>query len=228
MRKKIFQAIYPCIAITFISVTELHSQKDWELPVVNDRIQYEFNSNKLNLGKVSLCETYKTPVLHQDFARKLQDTGIYGNLDGGGLSKTFYSITPTALYGANVMTTSDPFNAKIGCNPSAPDTLFGSLHLVYGNVGYLRSGNSYNVTALFRIILFEDSYNLKIRGFKGSAGYENFNKNVSDSLEKIYNPIKPKKSEKEFYSYLNYMMNRFHQKLEESINSQVTDLDWDD
>lgn len=212
----------------FISLYS-YSQNDWELPIHNNKIQFEFNSNKLRTGKQNPCELYTAINTMTDLNTQLRNAMSKGKVKFW--TATSFSLFPT-LYRADISVGGDMSKyAKPMCG-AGNDTLIGSLQINITQVKTMRAGRSGHIKCLYRIIFKDDSYNLKFRGFK----YTYYEKGkfgqppnlVTKPLEEEYNTVGIKKADKEFWGDIKMLVNLYMDTLEKVLTAQGSDLDFDD
>ena len=213
--------------ILFFSIvfsTVAFSQSDWELPVVNDKIQFEFNSKKLKSGNKDLCELYTSLNLSQDLNNELRTAMLNGKVKF--FTATNFTLLPV-LYRADFsMGGNDVANISKPVCGQGSDTLIGSIQITITQTNALRNSRSGIIKCLYRIILEDDSYNIKFRGFKfttySKAGAE------TRALEEDYNSNKVKQSDKKFWADIKMLVNLYADKLEKVMSAQGFDYNFDD
>ena len=214
----------------FLQNLNIHSQEDWKLPMRKGKIQFEFNSEKLNSGKTDLCEFYTANNTRTDLSNQLANAMAKGKVKF--FSATRFRLFPT-LYNADMsMGNANSFQVK--CN-KGNDTLIGALNITISQVkvGLLgtkvRNGS---IKCLYRIILKDDSYNLKFRGFKYTYSTTPTLLKASETrtvpLEDEYDELNITKSDKKFWADIKMCVNLFHSTLEDVLGSQGSDFDFDD
>ena len=129
------------IILTLAFYANVYSQSNWELPLVNNKIQFEFNSKKLNSGKQTPCEIYTSMNFMQDLMKQLNNAMYNGSVKFW--SATSFTLTPQ-LYAADMSVGGDMSKyAKPMCG-KGDDTLIGSLLINISQmkvIGASRSGN---------------------------------------------------------------------------------------
>ncbi|MFQ3369338.1 MAG: hypothetical protein ACI8PF_000629, partial [Flavobacteriaceae bacterium] len=92
-----------------------------------------------------------------------------------------------------------------------------------------RSGS---IKCLYRIILKDDTYNIKFRGFKYTfrtkAGFIKGPELTTVALEDEYDEINIKRADKKFWSDIKMLVTLYNSTLEEVIGSQGSDFNFDD
>jgi len=206
----------------------LLAQDDWKLPMVNNKIQFEFNSKKIETGGKDLCELYFSTNTQQELMKKLMATMVNGKVKFWTAST--FSIIPQ-LYGADASASNmQSYMAK--CNPKTADTLIGSLTMSLTQIKTIRASRGGNVKALFRIIIKDNEYNIKFRGFeysyyKTGSAFKPGQMVVVD-LEEEYDETNAKKADKEYWADIKMMINLFQTTLEEVLAGQYSDFNFDD
>jgi hypothetical protein len=209
-------------------------QNDWKLPINNGKIQFEFNSKKLNSGKKDLCELYTATNTLLDLNAQLASAMTNGKVKF--FSSTNFRLTPS-LSGADFSTgnmTEYIKNIQNLCK-TGNDTLIGSLSINIVNtkltIGGLKA-RSGSIKCLYRIILKDDTYNIKFRGFKYTfrtkAGFIKGPELTTVALEDEYDEINIKRADKKFWSDIKMLVTLYNSTLEEVIGSQGSDFDFDD
>jgi hypothetical protein len=87
-----------------------------------------------------------------------------------------------------------------------------------------------SIKGIYRIILKDNNYEIKIQGFKFtyySSSIVSGTKQEIVKLESMINKDKITKSDKRFWADFKYIINLFHSTLEEQLASQGSDLDFD-
>ena len=115
------------------------------------------------------------------------------------------------------------------------DTLIGSLSINIVNTKVTFGGlknRSGSIKCLYRIILKDDTYNIKFRGFKYTfytkAGFIKAPQLQTVALEDEYNEINIKRADKKFWSDIKMLVTLYNSTLEEVIGSQGSDFNFDD
>ena len=210
-------------AILFLSVfitVSLFGQEDWKLPIRKGKIQFEFNSEKLNSGRTDLCEFYMSHKAQMELLTQLNSIMATGKTKL--LSSSKFNFAPN-LYAADA--SSGTTNSALVKCKSGNDTLIGSVMIIItqakvGILGYkIRSAS---IKCLYRIILKDDSYNIKMRGFKYNTGVKTV------PLEDVYDEFNVTKSDKKLWSDIKMCINLFNSTLEDVLGSQGSDFDFDD
>jgi hypothetical protein len=206
----------------------LNAQDDWKLPMVNGKIQFEFNSKKIDTGGKDLCELYFSTNTSQELMKKLTAAMVNGKVKFWTAST--FTIFPQ-LFGADA-SASNPQSYMVKCNPKSADTLIGSLTMSLTQVKTIRASRGGNVKALFRIIIKDNEYNIKFRGFEYSyyktGSMLKPGEMVVVDLEEEYNEANAKKADKEYWADIKMMINLFHSTLEEVLGGQASDFNFDD
>ena len=218
----------------FIFSLSSYTQNDWKLPISKGKIQFEFNSKKLNSGKKDLCELYTATNTMADLNAQLRNAMTNGKVKF--FSSTNFTLTPT-LSGADFSTGNMLEYVKNIQNlcKTGNDTLIGSLSIniiktkvTFGGLK-ARSGS---IKCLYRIILKDDSYNIKFRGFKYTfttkPGFIKVPELKTVALEDEYDEVNIKKADKKFWSDIKMLVTLYNSTLEEVIGSQGSDFDFDD
>jgi hypothetical protein len=206
----------------------LNAQDDWKLPMVNGKIQFEFNSKKIETGGKDLCEIYFSLKTIEGLMTKLQAEMINGKVKFWTAST--FTIIPE-LYGADISLGSSNFH-KAGCNPKTADTLIGSLNMSLIQVKTIRASRGGSVKALYRIIIKNNEYNIKFRGFEYTyfkpGSIMQPGEMVVVDLEEEYDEANAKKADKEYWADIKMMVNLYHTTLEEVMGGQASDFNFDD
>jgi hypothetical protein len=129
----------------------------------------------------------------------------------------------------------DNFSLRVDCKPGN-DTLIGALNITISQlkVGLISSKvRNGQIKCLYRIILKDDSYNLKLRAFKYtySTAPTLLKPNMETrtvALEDEYNEVNITKSDKKFWTDIKMCVNLFNSTLEDVLGSQGSDFDFDD
>ncbi|MDB4649719.1 hypothetical protein OAF64_06970 [Crocinitomicaceae bacterium] len=217
---------------TFFLLQNLNifSQEDWKLPMRKGKIQFEFNSEKLNSGNTDLCEFYTATNTSTDLGNQLRNAMAKGKVKF--FSATRFTLFPT-LYNAD-MSVGNVNSFQVKCKPGN-DTLIGALNITISQVKVgllgtkIRNGS---IKCLYRIILKDDSYNIKLRGFKYTyhmpATLLKPGETKTVALEEEYDEENLTKSDKKFWADIKMCVNLFHSTLEDVLGSQGSDFDFDD
>ena len=218
----------------FIFSLNTYSQNDWKLPINKGKIQFEFNSKKLNSGKKDLCELYTATNTLADLNAQLASAMTNGKVKF--FSSTNFRLTPL-LSGADFSTgnMTDYIKNYQNLCKTGNDTLIGSLSINIVNtkltIGGLKN-RSGSIKCLYRIILKDDTYNIKFRGFKYTfytkAGFIKVPQLKTVALEDEYNEINIKRADKKFWSDIKMLVTLYNSTLEEVIGSQGSDFNFDD
>lgn len=208
----------------------ISAQEDWKLPLRKGKIQFEFNSDELNTGKTDLCEFYTATNTSTDLNNQLRNAMAKGKVKF--FSSTRFTLFPT-LYNAD-MSLGNVNSFQVKCN-KGNDTLIGALNITISQVKVglistkVRNGS---IKCLYRIVLKDDSYNLKLRGFKYTYATTPTLLRASETktvpLEDEYNEENITKSDKKFWGDIKMCVNLFHSTLENVLGSQGSDFDFDD
>lgn len=222
MKKIINIALFICLLNT------LKSQEDWKFPMVNGKIQMEFNSKKIATGKKDLCEYYFANNTNQELMQKLTAAMMNGKVRF--LSASTFTIIPQ-LYGADASAANyQSYIAK--CNPKSADTFIGSLSMNLTQIKVMSSSRGGSVKVLFRIILKDNEYNIKFRSFKYSyyrlATMTKPAEMVVVDLEDEYNELKASRSDRKYWADIKMMINLFHTTLEDVLGGQASSFNFDD
>lgn len=215
------------LLLTFIISLNTFSQEDWELPFKNNRIQFEFNSRNLNNGDKELCALYTSYNFSNDFNAKLKQAMTNGK-------QKFFSSTNflifTQLHGADFsMGNIDPKKMLNLCG-EGNDTLIGLININVSRLTAFSGAKSGSIKCLFRIVLKENSYELKIQGFKFTY-YEKSIASVKQKvvkLEEMFNKEKMSRGDKKFWADFKNIIILFNTELESQLGSQGSDLNFDD
>jgi hypothetical protein len=108
------------------------------------------------------------------------------------------------------------------CNLTGNDTLFGSLTISITPAKIINE-NFGQLKCLYRIILKDNTYSIKFRGFELSVPAKNL-----VNLEEIYSELKPSKADKEFWTDLKMIISLFNSTLEKTLKDQAADYNFDD
>mgnify|MGYP004171114201 CR=1 FL=1 len=218
----------------FIFSLNTYSQNDWKLPINKGKIQFEFNSKKLNSGKKDLCELYTATNTLLDLNAQLASAMTNGKVKF--FSSTNFRLTPS-LSGADFSTgnMTDYIKNYQNLCKTGNDTLIGSLSINIVNtkltIGGLKN-RSGSIKCLYRIILKDDTYNIKFRGFKYTfrtkPGFIKVPELKTVALEDEYNEINIKKADKMFWSDIKMLVTLYNSTLEKVIGSQGSDFNFDD
>lgn len=208
------------------------AQDDWMLPKHKGKIQFEFDSEKLNSGERDLCDFYLSENFMEDFY-----TQLYNAMNNGKskfFSSTSFTLEPQ-LAGADYSDGSESSFDYTLCTPGN-DTLIGSLNISIAQLkvtgilsAKLRTGS---IKCLYRIILKDDSYNIKFRGFKYTFSTKPTLLKPSEvltvPLEEEYDEINSTKSDKKFWADIKMCVNVFNSTLQDVLGTQGSDFDFDD
>jgi hypothetical protein len=218
------------IILTFSLNLMTFAQDDWKLPLHKEKIQFEFNSEKLNSGKKDLCEFYLATNTAVDLNNQLRNAMMKGKVKF--FSATSFTLMPQ-LYNAD-MNLGNTSSMSVKCMPGH-DTLIGSLNITITQVKVglittkVRSGS---IKCLYRIILKDDSYNIKFRGFKYTYSTKPTLLKAGElktvPLEEEYDEVNITKSDKKFWADIKMCMNVFNSTLQDVLGSQGSDFDFDD
>lgn len=218
--------------LLFFTISNLLlSQEDWKLPINKGKIQFEFNSKKLNTGKKDLCEIYLSTNTQTDLTKHFTNIMLNGKHK---LLSSAYFIFTYKLFGADATIGSMESFSPPNCKPGN-DTLIGNLDINITRYQLMLGGikfTSCNINCVYRIILKDDTYNIKIRGFK--CTYVTKPKMLMPSerktvpLEEIYDESKLSKSEKKFWADFKMLINLFNTTLENVLATQGSDFNFDD
>ena len=85
----------------FLFSLNTYTQNDWKLPISKGKIQFEFNSKKLNSGKKDLCELYTATNTMNDLNAQLRNAMTNGKVKF--FSSTNFRLIPQ-LSGADFST----------------------------------------------------------------------------------------------------------------------------
>lgn len=218
------------LLVCVLSVTSfIKAQDEWKLPMVNSKIQFEFNSDTIERGKLDLCAIYSGPNYSVDVMKKLRAAMSNGKVKF--FSASNFMIVPQ-LYNADFTRSQAGIHKAISpCNPNGFDTLVGSLTISLKSVRIMQKERSGTLKCMYRIVLKDKSYNIKFRGFEysytepGSFGQPPQKKVVN--LEDEYTEIKPSKGEREYWSDLKMIVTLFNSTLENTLKDQVSALSFD-
>ena len=205
------------------------AQDDWMLPKHKGKIQFEFDSEKLNSGERDLCDIYLSGNFQEDLSIQLRNA--MNNGKSTFFSSTSFTLAPE-LYGADYSGGSEN---DFDCTPGN-DTLIGSLDISIAQLkvsgilsAKLRTGS---IKCLYRIILKDDSYNIKFRGFKYTYSTKPTLLKPSEvltvPLEEEYDEINSTKSDKKFWADIKMCVNVFNSTLQDVLGTQGSDFDFDD
>ena len=216
--------------LLILSITlsfNLLCQEDWKLPMVNGKIQFEFNSNQIETNKKDLCQTYFSTNTQTELMKKL--SAIMTNGKVKFFSESKFLIIPQ-LFGADA-SISNMSSYMPKCKSNVDDTLIGSLtiSLTQAKMFSVRSGQ---LKCLYRIILKDNTYNIKFRGFEytywaaGKLGQPA--QKMVVNLEDQYTEDKPSKSDRGYWSDIKMIIGLFNSTLETTLQSQASELNFDD
>jgi hypothetical protein len=224
--------------IIFLFVSNLVSgQVDWQLPMVKDKIVFEFNSPIIE-GKTDLCEIYTSQNYYAKVYEKCFALNENSTTDGnpneviGILRKHVNtSILPT-LYGANYAVGSEDRYAP-KCLKDKPDTLIGSINLTLETTKFFSGYKGGYITCVYRIILLNDQINVKFKGFEIiTPKYSNFSSQSLDTethpLEEQYKNMQTKKSEQEYWSDFKTIISAYYKILESELILKRAALNFED
>ena len=220
--------------LAFMFSKNSYAQNDWKLPINKGKIQFEFNSKKLNSGKRDLCELYTATNTLIDLNAQLRSAMTNGKVKF--FSSTNFTLSPQ-LSGADFSTgnmTEYIKNSQNICK-IGNDTIIGSLSINIAktkiSIGGLKVRLG-SIKCLYRIILKDDSYNIKFRGFKYTfrtkPGLLKASELKTVALEDEYNEINIKRADKKFWSDIKMLVTLYNSTLEEVIGSQGSDFNFDD
>ena len=217
------------LILTLILNSNTFAQGDWKLPVKKGKIQFEFNSENLNSGKKDLCEFYTATNTTIDLVNQLGNGMAKGKVKF--FSATSFSLYPT-LYNANA-NMGNTSSMIVKCKPGN-DTLIGSLNIMITQVkvGLVTKVRTGSIKCLYRIILKDDTYNIKFRGFKYTYSTKPTLLKAGEvktvPLEEEYDEANITKSDKKFWSDIKMCVNLFNSTLQDVLGSQGSDFDFDD
>ena len=217
------------LILTLILNSNTFAQGDWKLPVKKGKIQFEFNSENLNSGKKDLCEFYTATNTTIDLSNQLRNAMAKGKVKF--FSATSFSLYPT-LYNAD-MNMGNTSSMIVKCKPGN-DTLIGSLNIMITQVkvGLVTKVRTGSIKCLYRIILKDDTYNIKFRGFKYTYSTKPKLLKAGEvktvPLEEEYDEANITKSDKKFWSDIKMCVNLFNSTLQDVLGSQGSDFDFDD
>jgi|TARA_B110000238_G_C16119761_1_gene436584 hypothetical protein len=217
------------LILTLILNSNTFAQGDWKLPVKKGKIQFEFNSENLNSGKKDLCEFYTATNTTIDLSNQLRNAMAKGKVKF--FSATSFSLYPT-LYNAD-MNMGNTSSMIVKCKPGN-DTLIGSLNIMITQVkvGLVTKVRTGSIKCLYRIILKDDTYNIKFRGFKYTYSTKPTLLKAGEvktvPLEEEYDEANITKSDKKFWSDIKMCVNLFNSTLQDVLGSQGSDFDFDD
>jgi len=222
------------ILSVFIFSLNSYAQNDWKLPIVKGKIQFEFNSKKLNSGKKDLCELYNATNTMTDLNAQLRNAMTNGKVRF--FSSTNFRLIPQ-LSGADFSTGNVAEYIKKSQNlcKTGNDTLIGSLSInivrTKVTLGGLKN-RSGSIKCLYRIILKDDTYNIKFRGFKYTfatkPGLIKASELKTVALEDEYDDVDIKKADKKFWSDIKMLVTLYNSTLEGVLGSLGSDFDFDD
>lgn len=204
----------------------IFGQDDWKLPMVNDRIQMEFNSKHLEIGKSTLCEMYTSSNTMTELQKRIQALTTNGNIKFWSASS--FAIGPL-LWGADVSSGSQKMQF---CTTAESDTLIGSLNMYINQANLLTSSRTGSVKCLYRIILNTNDYNIKFRGFEYTyytkATLLKPSEMIVVKLEEEYDETNASKSDRAYWADIKMLVTWYHSTLEEILGSQASDFNFDD
>jgi hypothetical protein len=222
------QIILSILILTLSSVTSI--AQDWELPMNKGKIQFLFNSEDLNNGNNELCNLYTSYKFQSDLTAKLAQHMQNGKVKF--FSATNFRIMPQ-LHGAD-MSAANSYKQGMkyinGLCSNGNDTFIGSLNIAMSRLNVFTGAKSGSIKGIYRIILKDNNYEIKIQGFKFtyySSSIVSGTKQEIVKLESMINKDKITKSDKRFWADFKYIINLFHSTLEEQLASQGSDLDFD-
>jgi hypothetical protein len=214
--------------IGFILINISFAQEDWKLPMVNGKIQFEFNSKKLNTAGRDLCESYHSINFYSELSKELQAVMTNGKIKFWSASS--YTIFPT-LYAAD-MSYVNPEKMILKCKPAEPDTIIGSLKMTITQIKVFAGYRGGNIDCLYRIIIDKDSYNIKFRAFKyhyyQTGSMFKAGQMVTVDLEDEYTELNTSRSDKQYWADIKMLVKLYHNTLEEILGKQASDFNFDD
>ncbi len=223
------------LLIPIILILTSSCSMNWRLPLHNGKVQYEFDSKQIQSKKQTLCENYLSANTRIDFFTLLTESTANGK--DGFFRSSNSNFVGSTLYGADV-TVGDLQIAP--CSPGN-DTLIGSFVLTINqnriDFGLSNESRSVVVKCLFRVVLKENSYNLKFRGFKITESNISFLGKVTTETKPIEQMYKEStkaysglwdRSDRFLWSNLNTYIEMFHINLEKAMSRQESDFNFDD
>lgn len=223
--KKIILSI---LTLTFYSTSS--NAQDWQLPMSKGKIQFIFNSGGLDNKNNELCNLYTSYKFQSDLTAKLAQHMQNGKVKF--FSATNFRIMPQ-LRGAD-MSAANSYKQGMkyitGLCSNGNDTFIGSLNIAMSRLNVFSGAKSGSIKGIFRIILKDNSYEMKIQGFKFtyySSSMISGTKQEVVKLESMVNKDKISRSDQKFWADFKDIVGLFHSTLEEQLASQGSDLDFD-
>lgn len=231
--KKYLSAAMVVLTLTLTQKSCIAQENDWELPVKNDLICFEYSKTFKN-AKKELCYYYTSSALQSDLTTK-----VNAELSGKGgklLSNTNYKmffLLRGADWGTGGVTEQSIKKHMNPCEANKDDTLEGSITIMIQKRDLIIRGTKHafnTVKCRFRVILIgTNKYTLRFRGFSVGGVQANYVKgsvqSTEEYLEDIYNDFlndkHKSKSDKEFYKDLKEMINVFQTLLGEQIERAI-------
>jgi hypothetical protein len=218
-------------AIILLSITSVSAQENWELPMVKDKIVFDFTSPKIE-GKSDLCEIYTNMDFNTAIMKKCMDLYINKSLSrtpGAFGTKNKTLLTPQ-LWGSAGSSFKIP-----ECISGRPDTIVGTLNMGLETAKFFTGTKGGDITCLFRIILFDDHINMKFKGFEirrstiqNAGAYAKSVEKETKPLEEEYKNMQTKKTEKEFWLEFKEVIDVFYKIIEGELSRRRGALDFDE
>jgi hypothetical protein len=231
--KKIYALLLLCLSMNFAK-----AQDDWKLPMVKDKIVFEFTS-PIMTGKMDLCEIYTSLDYMTAISTKCTDVWINKSLSK--IPGVFSKHNTTQLYpklygvGQGVEGFSTP-----KCIKGKPDTLVGSLNMVLETSKFFSGYKGGQITCVYRIILYNDKINVKFKGFElkaskvrngsssGSLGPAKSLETETRPLEEEYKNLQTKKVDQEYWSDFKAIIGLYYKLLETELAQKRGALNFED
>jgi hypothetical protein len=219
------------LSIVFLTLCSFSlNAQDWKLPMNKGKIQFTYNSENLNNKNNELCNLYTSYKFQGDLTAKLAQQMQNGKVKF--FSATNFRIMPQ-LYGAD-MSAANSYKQGMkyvtGLCSNGNDTFIGSLNIAMSRLNVFSGAKSGSIKGIFRIILKDNSYEMKIQGFKFtyySTSMISGTKQEVVKLESMFDKDKISKSDQKFWADFKDIVGLFHLTLEEQLASQGSDLDFD-
>jgi hypothetical protein len=208
------------------------AQDDWKLPMVKDKIVFDFTSPIME-GKTDLCEIYTSMDFRMKIAQKCTDLFINKSLAKipGLFGKHNNTQIYPNLYGASSGMSSESYAPK--CIKGKPDTLIGSLEMTLETTKLLSGYKGGKIACMYRIILYNDKINVKFKGFElkapkyASADAKSL-ETETRPLEEQYKNRQTKKSDQEYWGDFKAIVGAYYKILESELARRRGALNFED
>jgi hypothetical protein len=214
------------------------AQDDWKLPMVKDKIVFDFTSPIME-GKTDLCEIYTSMDFRMAIIKKCTDLYINKSLSKmpGMFSKHNTTQIYANLYGATSGVGGEGNVPK--CIKGKPDTLVGSLDMTLETSKFFSGYKGGQITCMYRIILYNDKINVKFKGFElkaskvrnatsSAGGPAKSLETETRPLEEEYKNMQTKKVDKEYWSDFKSIVGMFYKMLESELARRRGALNFED